>query len=337
LFEFFLPGNVVMQNRYGALQLVRSHGDVLDVFNVVSQLVKDVKGSFNFLSKDDIQAEGVNFKACAGEARRALIKKGTLGKVWGLRPQPDDAVKPYPDICLADDDEQLVFNLSFKNVGSTWSGRYNNTDVILTTGRVFIWDRMCYKKFDCMSLPCWCCCWVGCLNPLFAPRNLPNAVSFLTLPSLLSFSSDLDVDPPSWLTPHHTPLKIPFFEMLCHMLTKLATCDRREVSCSLNCLPKRSTPSTTLSLMWRLRQSAHAESDMIVLNTIKPYAMKEISEEEAEDIYTSMGLSSDPLGHDSLGDMLHRDHVEKVETLRKIMCVVQDMCHRTLDKIDMIV
>mmetsp|Transcript_43372 Transcript_43372/g.123670 ORF Transcript_43372/g.123670 Transcript_43372/m.123670 type:complete len:208 (-) Transcript_43372:405-1028(-) len=207
--------------------------------------------------------------------------------------------------------------------------------MILTTGRIFFWERKVYKKFDCQALLCWLTCWMAILNPIVAARNLPNSASFVTLPSILSFSTDLSVDPPSWLVPHHAPLKLPCAELLCSWLTRLFTRDGRPLAGSITgCCPRRSGASALLGLMWRLKQSSHADSDMILQFGVKPYVLEDLPEADAKDIYSGLGNWTDT--PDAAAEIL-RGHDEKVETLRKIMCVVQDACHRFMDKVDELV
>merc|ERR1712060_722676 len=106
---------------------------------------------------------------------------------------------------------------------------YSNLDIAVTSARVFFWKRDCYKKFDCCSLPCYCFLWLGFMNRVSNPINLHNEMSFMTLPSILSFSTDLSVVSPSWLTPHHMPLKWPCVEVLCAYLTRCVVRGRYEV------------------------------------------------------------------------------------------------------------
>lgn len=328
LFENFLPGRILMQTKFGALEINRFHGDALDVYHLISRLSRNTSG---FINRQEIEATGVVWERCQEQVRRSLTRKGA---VWQITPQPDDRVAPVPDIYLGDiEKEQVVFHLTFKDLGSFATGTYTNTDVVITTGRIFFWSRKAYKNFDCQALPCWCCCWLGCLNPIFAARNLPNSMSFFSLPSILSFSTDLSVDPTSWLVPHHTPLKVPCIERCCAILTRRVTRNSAPPpgSTSWSCLPRRSGASARLLLMWRLKQSAHADEDMLVLFTIRPHLLEDEPEEDTQDVYEGLGFITDKA--EDAGQVM-KDHEEKVETLRKIMCVVQDACHRLLDKVD---
>jgi len=328
LFENFLPGKIQLQTKFGALELTRQHGDALDVYHLISQLSKNTAG---FISKEAVEKAGVDWAMCQEDVESHLKQKS--GRIWEVKPQPDDVVEPKPDIYLSDGKNELVvFYLTLKDLGSTFGGRYTNTDIVVTTGRIFFWNRQVYKKFDCQALTCWLTCWMGCLNPLFAARNLPNSMSFMTLPTMQSFSTDLSVDSPSWLIPHHTPLKIPCCESLCLKLTRKVSCDSRPIGhINWGICPKRSAASAHLQLMWRLKQSSHAEEDMMLLYTIKPHVMEELPETDAEDILNGLGFVTD---QDAEAGRVLKGHDDRVEALRKIMSVVQDACHALSDKMD---
>jgi len=334
--EHFLPGVVAFQTRFGALQIARSHGDAIDVYHLVCQLSKNTS---EFIDPDVLVKNGISWDRCQDKLETSLRKKSST--LYAIEPQPDDTVEPKPDIHLSHKKEQLVFHASFRDIGSTRSGRYTNTDVVITTGRVFFWQRDVYKKFDCQACCYWLCWWRAFLNPIFASRNLPNSCSFVTLPSLLSFSTDLSIDPPSWFEPHHQPLKCPCFEWLTHSITRCCLCERsppddapppKGRKCCSFC-PRRSGPSATAKLMWRLRQSAHADNDFIIENNVRPFFAEEAPESDAEDIYNGLGLGSDQL-EESRRIQGDQNHEEMVETMRKIMCVVQDQSDKILDKIE---
>merc|ERR1712217_814512 len=94
--------------------------------------------------------------------------------------------------------------------------------------------------------------------------------------------------------------------------------------------------------MWRLRQSAHADKDMLLLETIRPYVADELLEKnphDAMDVLEGIGYVVDVESPESeevkeLKDLVADTNLEKeirkadmkVETLRKIMSVVQDRC-----------
>lgn len=328
-FERFLPGKVQMQTQFGALELVRGHGEALDVYDLIAGLSRNTAG---FIGRKEIEAAGVSWDTCQHEVKKFMSK--LKGNIWEITPQPDDVVEPKPDIALIDPEkEMVVFHLTFKDLGSTFTGTYTNTDVIITTARVFIWTREAYKKFDCMSLLFYCLFWRGCLNRFFPGRNLPNSLTFVALPMIQSFSTDLSVQPPSWLVPHQTPLKLPCFEALCAALTRCITKDpwAQGGSKSYGLCPKRSGASSQLQLMWRLKQSSYADEDAMLICTIRPHVLEELNEEDAEDIYNGLGFVT-PNPEDAT--IIIKSHDEKVEALRKIMSVVQDSCNRLSERMD---
>jgi hypothetical protein len=326
-FENFLPGQIHMQTKFGALQLNRYHGDAVDVYKLLMKLSRN---SSDFIKQQDIEKMDVSWDMCQEEVKKGLTKESDA--MWTFKPNSDDVVEPIPHIFLMDPaKEQIIFHLTFKDLGSPFQGTYTNTDVIVTSGRIFFWKRSTYKKFDCMSLPCYCFAWRGCLNRFFPGRNLPNKLAFVTLPSILSFSTDLSVDPPSWLVPHHTPLKCPPLEMLCSALTRCVTKDDWAQGGSSGCCPRRAGASSQLQLMWRLKQSSHADEDMLILSTIRPHVLEELSEQDAEDIYNSIGFITDDPDE---ARIVVREHDRKVEALRKIMSVVQDACNKLNEKMD---
>merc|ERR1712226_539261 len=128
------------------------------------------------------------------------------GNRWTMNPQPDDTVQPQPTLYLINGSkERLLYHLSVKDTTDIFTKYYINLDIAVTSARVFFWKRNCYKKFDCCALLYWLFLWIGCLNRINNPINLYNEMSFMTLPSILSFSTDMSVDSPSWLVPHHMP------------------------------------------------------------------------------------------------------------------------------------
>jgi len=330
LLEEWLPGRVYVQNRFGVLELNRRHGDIGDVYKVVSQLTRV---SHKFIDKTRFKAAGLHWDNCQAVVGKQMTKKSN--NLWSVNPQPDDAVEPSPEIQLHSA-EDLVYSLSVKNIGTVWSKYYRNVDIIITTGRIHVWSRCCYKQFDCAMLHYWCCCWAACLNPLFPAKNLQNSVEFVSMPVLLSFSTDLTVEPPLWHIPHRTPLQCPCIETCCAMLTRLVARDARGINkYNMSIIPRRSKPIAELSLIWRLKPSAHAKADMLMLHSIKPHFLNRTAE-EIQDLFTELGLSSEDATAKQ-NCLLHEqddDDDDRVETLRRIMAVVQDQRHAILDKID---
>jgi hypothetical protein len=330
--EQFLPGSAVLQTKFGALELWRNHGDIVDVYNLLMSLSRDIP---EFVKDDDLRRQGVNTQALPAVVKKAFLQEATAhNNVYTMVPQPDDAVEPQPKLYLAPQSrEKILFHVSMKDTQDMLSKYYTNLDVAVTSARVFFWKRDCYKKFDCCALPCWLFIWFGCLNRLVNPINLYNEMCFMTLPSILSFSTDLNVDSPSWLVPHHMPLKWPCVEMICACLTRCVVRGSYEVKSrsSWSICPRRSGPSANLMLLWRLKQSAHADTDMMVLQIIKPYVFNGMPEADAEDIYDGLGYVAD---EEQAAEAVVQQQAEYVETLRKIMCAVQDSCHKMLNKLD---
>lgn len=332
--ECFLPGTIALQNKFGAIQISRAHGDVLDVYHLVCQLSRDTAA---FIDRNLLQRHGIPWGLCQENLRNSLRRKSST--LYAIEPQPDDRVEPRPDIQLSHASEQLVFHMSFKDVGSLWSGCYTNTDLVLTTGRLFFWHRSVHKSFDCQACLYWFCCWGGCLKFLFPGKHLPNSCSFLTLPSLLSFSTDLSIDPPSWLEPHHQPLKCSCWETLCLCLTHcclMAGSGQERGSKGVwrfSCCPRRSAPSAHMKLIWRLKQSAYADAEFLLVHQLKPYVVEEAPESDVEDIYEGLGFAQ---LEEERNLVVRNNHDDKVETFRKIMCVVQDQCKDLLDRVDSI-
>jgi hypothetical protein len=320
-----------MQTKFGAIQFSRNHGDIIDVYHMIMSLSRHVP---EFVTEKDLVENGVVPAACNAIVEKAFIQSsGKQGNRFTVRPQSDDVVQPQPTLYLASGSrEKMLFHLSVKNTTDLSSKCYFNLDVAVTSARVFFWKRDCYKKFDCCALPCWLFVWLGFMNRINNPINLPNEMSFITLPSVQSFSTDVSVVSPSWLVPHHTPLKWPCVELLCAKLTRLVVRGKYEVkshSTWIMC-PRRSGPSASLLLLWRLKASAHADSDMYVLHQVKPF-VGGMPETDAQDIFDGMSYIAEG-GEDPA--VLISTQAESLETLRKIMCAVQDSCHRLLDKVD---
>jgi len=326
--ERFTPGIVSLQCKFGALQITRGHGDVLDVYQLVCQLSRNTSG---FVTQDMLEENGLDWDKCREPLETSLERKSAIR--WAILPQHDDSVEPVPEIHLNHSNEQVFFHMSFKDVRTVLDGCYSNVDVVVTTGRLFVWERDAYKKWDCESCLYYLCFWKACLRLLKPARNLPNTCSFFTLPSLLSFSTDLSVDPPSWLVPHHQPFKLPCCENLGLYLTHGRTRGSKGFW-SYGCCPHRTGPSSHIGMHWRLKTSATADQDFIVALNFKPFSFESSHESDAEDAYAAIGYTWDEF------QLARRNtavsDVELVEALRKIMYVVQDQCHKLLDQVDII-
>jgi hypothetical protein len=332
--EQFLPGVIYMQTKFGVIQFTRAHGDAVDVFHLISRLSASTTSqtTSSFIDKKAITDSGILWDKCQADLLNSMVEVQP-GRKWHIKPQPDDQVEPTMDIYLIDKDEQVVFHHSMKDMDKITTNVYQNTDIVVTTARIFFWERKVYKKFDCMACPYFCFVWLGCLNKIFNPRHLGNSMSFLSLPSVLSFSTDMSVEQPSWLVPHQTPLKIPLFEAFCAAITALVTMNKKRMHVrSWNPCPKRCAEVCNMTLRWRLRQSAHADQDMLLVETIRPYVPEEIkSEQDAKEVLDGLGYVVDTEDTEKAQTSLEqiiRSADMKVETLRKIMSVVQDRCER---------
>jgi len=87
--------------------------------------------------------------------------------------------------------------------------------------------------------------------------------------------------------------------------------------------------------MWRVRQSAHADKDFVLMETLRPYVPEELDERDALEMMDGMGyvVMDDEDGGTSKTDLerLIFSADMKVETLRTLMSVVQDRCEQGLE------
>jgi hypothetical protein len=304
----------------------------MDVYNLIMSLARHDP---EFITERELEANGVIPRACQAIVDKAFNKqKSKLENRFTLIPQPDDAVEPQPTLYLSTGSkERILYHVSIKDTTDIFNKCYSNLDIAVTSARIFFWKRDCYKKFDCCALLQWLVLWMACLNKLANPTHLSNEMSFMTLPSILSFSTDVSVVAPSWFVPHHMPLKWPCVEMLCAYLTRCAVRGSYQVKSrsQWSCCPRRSGPSSALYLLWRLKQSAHADNDMLVLHTVRPYVFNSMPQADAEDIFDGLGYIAEA---EKAAETLVQEQAECIETLRKIMCAVQDSCHSLLNKVE---
>merc|ERR550532_3274193 len=176
------PGKVYMQVRYGVLSLVRSYGNAIDVYDIISHLTRGE----SLISREDLRGNHIDVNMCQADIDANLTNNGD--KVWTIMRRPDDVASKDPQLWLAGTEHPLFF-WSVKDRGLLGSAYDKNTDIIITTDRVFLWNRALYKTFDCMTCCCWGMCWCACFNRLFNAERLPSQMSFLTLSALLSFST----------------------------------------------------------------------------------------------------------------------------------------------------
>merc|ERR1719242_2485993 len=124
-------------------------------------------------------------------------------------------INKSPEIHLSEAAEQPVFFWSFQEKGLIGTPHNTNTDIVITTGRVLLWSRTLYKTFDCKTSCLWGFCWCACCRTMFCAKRLPSSMSFLTLSSLLTFSTETTMEPPVWYDPHHPPIRVPCFDEFC--------------------------------------------------------------------------------------------------------------------------
>lgn len=295
----WLPGDTYMQCIWGVLHFKRRFGNAVDVFHCLSQLAKDPQ----FMGMNDLVAHGVEVEVC----RRAMDAYLTQvhDVVWSLRRQPDDVARSDPLVFFMPKEAPL-FHWSTKEIGSISSPYHINNDILITSGRVFLWQRAIYKPFDCKTCCCFGACWCTCFKKIFQANRLQTSMSYMSLPLLLSFSTDLDVEPPVWIDPNATPVKVPCCEKFCRALTLCSTCDCEGAKRVLRdpdmfaVAPRRRGPRTQLWMMWK-----HRYGPMITAS-IKPYAAPECDNKDLE----AVGI-------------YNNNHGEMMEALDKIMNVAQ--------------
>lgn len=68
---------------------------------------------------------------------------------------------------------------------------------------------------------------------------------------------------------------------------------------------------------------------------MKPYTVEDERGSDAEDIYMGLGFSPEQIDIEK-GHMVFSEREDKFDTLRVIMSVVQDQCHKLLDEVDVL-
>jgi len=227
-----------------------------------------------------------------------------------------------PDLFLTNSKEKPVFHWSFKEYGWITSALNTNTDIVVTTGRVYIYNRIHYKQFDCKTSFCFGACWCACIRKWWVgPKRLERSSSFLTLPFLLSFSTEVALNPPLWYDPHHLPVKCPCFETCCGWCTLCMTCqDRSGVVCDKShcgCIPRRAGPRAQLWMSWRHRFNG-IQRDL--MSSVRPYVLPDVTFDM--DLWEFLGCGAPQLQDDGGEDRY--ENYNMVEMLRKIMGVIQD-------------
>lgn len=262
----FLPGVAYMQCKFGVLKLLRENGNAMDVFHVIAQLAR----RDTYLKWEDLNAADVSEAVCkkAVDAGMINIRKG----VWNIKLNANDTATRSPDIYLCNVNEQMVYHWSMREAGALTSPYNSNTDLVITTDRVFMWTRPVYKTFDCKTACYYGACWCGCLRCLQGASQLPNTVSFLCYSVMLSFTSETQVEPPLWSDPNHLPIQFPCVEEMCRVMTNVVTFgDAAERTFNMDkcsCCPKRLGPRSQLFLMFRCRFNAQ-QPDLTCV--VRPY------------------------------------------------------------------
>lgn len=332
----FLPGSCFIQVKHGILKLSRLHGSALDVFNAVSPLTSESA----YIHREQIEQGNGDWARCQEWVSNHLTRlppnkiDGSDSEIWRIMPRPNDMGGQRSELHLRDDEEQPIFAWSFKELGLVSSPYNTNTDIVVTTGRIVVWTRTLYKQFDCKTSLCWGACWCACCHGLICARKLPSSMAFMTLQSMLSFTTETDVKPPAWYDPLNPPVKCPCYEECCQWLTRVSTCMAcvGDPGCSWEACkqcPRRSRPRSELSLMWRLRQNMLQQSPDLQC-AVRPYWL---SDHIDIDLAESLGLApfADTIG--ALGDrgrdggpayMPCTDDTERLDMLRVIMGVAQE-------------
>lgn len=320
------PGKIYIQpGIYGLLQVQRLRGNVLNIYQLVSQLTNYSKP---YINEQDIKDAGISWEHCINNVSDALEKR--LSDVWTVtHMQADDLPGMTPDIFLSGPEEKPLFYWSFKEIGSLQTPYNTNTDVVVTTGRIYIYKRDLFKAFDCKLCCCffsplWCSCWKRLVD---GPKRLRRQSSFLDLQFLLSFSTEVAVTLPDFFDPLKTPVIWPCFDTCCRWVTLCMSCsDKSEVecnkeTCSIQC--RRQGPRAQLWLMWRHRYNS-SQPDLAC--ALRPFEMKDKT--VVNDCMSKLPccgkteiVRADTQDMDDDPDA--RDYA-KIEMLRKIMGVIQD-------------
>lgn len=285
------PGDIFLQDRYGVLAMSRNHGNALNLFNTVWQISRVNR----FIERKDVEEAGIDWSQCVESVEGSLTRKPDQKSVWTLAKQPNDHAFDDPELHLADEDEQPLFTWSFTERGSVSSPFSYNHSIMVSTGRVFMWTRGWYKPFDCRICCMWSFLWCNCVQEmanrtgaLFWTERVPSTMSFMTLPSILSFSTERQVEPPlcCCYDPMHPSWQCPLWEEICSACTR---CIRREDKClrfdkeEMSKVPGRAGPRTHLMFFFRLKQQVQ-EQDLEVACSMSPCAMPEDEDSDGEDM-----------------------------------------------------
>jgi len=316
----WVPGEVFIQMKFGMLKLTRARGDALDIYNVISQLTRKP----DFLTRKDLEDVGVSWDECQSWVNDMLTRRAS--ELWSIAGQDDDFIGQSPDILLTCSAEQPIFHWSFKENGALGSPHNTNTDVVVTTGRVLLWNRTLYKRFDCKTS---CCLFLGGVcqcalcNWMLQRKRLPSSMSFVALAGLMSFTTETTMEPPVWYDPEHPPVKVRCFDEICEAITRCLTCDPRGMRCgsgACDLCPRRAGPRAQLRMAWQAKFNAQQpEPDLEC--SIRPFALPDNAD---VGLLTTLGLRG-AFGTDRCAQ---RNNAARVEALQKIMGVVQGLTSR---------
>jgi hypothetical protein len=325
------PGAVFLQpGIFGLLRMDRMRGNVISIYQVISQLTKT--GEKQFLSERAIQEAGVSVQICQQYVQDNMEK--ALDMVWRItNEQPDDVPGMIPDMYLTSADEKPLFYWSFQEFGYVNSAYNTNSDVVVTSDRVYLYNRSLWKPFDAKTCCCFAICWCTCLwRAISGKKYLRRQSSFLKLEMLLSFCTEVDITAPVWHDPKRWPCACPLLDAVAQWFTMCITCKTcKAVSCdkqTCSPVPKRSGARAQLWMMWRHRYNP-TQKDLQL--AIRPFSLKDPTL-VADVLSACCKLDPRQLEETSLRAEEGIDEIpdyEKVETLRKIMGVTQDIAGRS--------
>jgi hypothetical protein len=337
------PGAAVAQcGFFGIVEMSRQRGNIVGVYQILCQLVV-CKGKH--VSENDVMAAGVDWNKLQTNVKKNMER--VLSDVWRIKHrQPDDQVEHgdntfFPDMFMASDLEEPIFYWAFKEYGPLSSALSFNTDVIITSNRVFKYTRASYKPFDC-RLCLFVCCYCTALKKLIYGRKYNyRSASFLMLDFMLTYCSEITVEPPSWRNPMRPPIRCPCWESMCKVCTAFWGCN----CCGDSPIKKLCTKAkfeegawdmnmtrgpamAQLWMLWRHRFNG-IQPDLMAV--VRPLNQPEIA--FIEDCYSTLGFGTgaNKKGKYAEDDMLPKStkfDVDKSEMLQKIMGVIQDKTHK---------
>lgn len=329
------PGHIFIQpGIYGLIRLTRGRGNVMNVYQTVSQLTKP--GKPQFLTEKAIQDAGVSVQICRQYVEENMEQ--VMDHIWRItHKQPDDVDGMMPDVYLAGRLEKPLFYWSFQELGWVNEPHNTNSDVVVTTNRVYLYSRQNWKFFDGYNGCLFACCWCSCFWKLFqGKKSLRRLGAFLDLDMLLSFCTEVDITQPIWVDPKRWPCSCPCLDNWMKWCTLCLTCEDckgcwtfKNCKLGLECnkktcsfVPQRAPPRAQLWMMWRHRYNP-AQRDLQLI--IRPYNMKEgtLVADALSCCYNTKRFVEEVVLQEEGQDSA--PNYEKVEMLRKIMGVVQDI------------